>query len=117
MKPKLARNPLRPVRRVDVLHQRNLVARRASLPTDNRAIRQEILPDAKPPLSVFRFYLAFVADPVPVPAPEGSGVMHADGVDAFDFEAGAFEGVDEPAEGSGGVGAREDVFVQEEAPD
>ena len=43
--------------------------------------------------------------------------MYADRVDRFDFETGAFEFIDEPAERGGCVGAGEDVFVHEETPD
>lgn len=43
--------------------------------------------------------------------------MHAQDINVLHLEASAFELVDDPAEGAGGVGAREDIFVHEETPD
>lgn len=54
-----------------------------------------------------------VTQPVPVPAPEGSGVVDTDGVNTLDLESGGLESVDDEPEGSAGVGAGEDVLVHE----
>ena len=58
-----------------------------------------------------------VAEPVAVPAPERSGVVHANGVNALDLEAGALAPVDDEAKRGARVSAGEDVLVHEETPD
>lgn len=86
------------------------------VPGDDCRIREEEDPDTVPALAVRGDDFVLVRDPVLVPAEDGRGVVHAEDVDAFDFEAGFFALVDDPGERAGGVGAGEDVFVHEEAP-
>lgn len=72
---------------------------------------------AEPSLSVLSLNFLTVAHPVTVPAPEGSGVVNANGVNALDFETSSLESVDDEAKRSASVGTREDVLVHEETPD
>jgi hypothetical protein len=65
----LTRHALDPMRAVDVLDKRNLVACRAALATDDGAVREEVFPDAEPALAVFGFDGRAVGHPVAVPAP------------------------------------------------
>lgn len=72
---------------------------------------------AEPALSVLGLDLVAVAHPVPVPAPEGSRVVHTNGVNSLDLEASALEAVHNETERSTGVSTGEDVFVHEKTPD
>lgn len=115
--PELARHALDAVSRVDILHTRNLVTRRAPLARDDGAVCEEELPYPVPPLAVLGADLGRVGEPVAVPAPDGRTVMYADGVDGLDLETSSLEFVDEPKQRRRGVGAGEDVLVHEETPD
>ena len=71
----------------------------------------------EPSFPVLGFDLVLVPDPIAVPSPQGRRVVDAHGIDPFDFEAGALERIHEPAQRRRRVGAGEDVFVHEQAPD
>lgn len=140
MQPESIWNTLNTMCRVDVLDQSDLVTCRRALSGDDRAVCEEVLPDLKvkirqlwsrnlgvakksiaaypvPSHAVLANDLIPVADPVSVPSPQCSRVVHADGIEALDFEASTLELVDEEAEWSGSVSAREDVLVHEQTPD
>lgn len=68
------------------------------------------------PLAVLLDDLVLVGDPVLVPAIDRGRVVHTEDVDLLDLEAGSFDLVDDPPERAGRVGARENVFVHEQAP-
>ncbi len=85
-------------------------------PRDDSSPSEEEHPDPVPPIPIVLDDLLLVREPVLVPTVESSTIMHAENVDVLDFEAGRFELGDDPAEGAGGVGAGEDVFVHEETP-
>lgn len=77
--------------------------------------RRIIYPE--PAIAVFSHDLLPIRDPIPVPPPQGSRVMHPDRVDALDLEPGAFQLIDEPAQRRRRIRPREDVLVHEQAPD
>lgn len=72
---------------------------------------------AEPALSVLGLDLVAVAHPVPVPAPEGSRVVHTNGINSLDLKASALEAVHDEAKRSTGVSTGEDVLVHEKTPD
>ena len=86
------------------------------IPRDDGRVRKEEDPDAVPTLAVDLDHLVLVADPVPVPAPDGRRVVHAEDIDILNLEASCLHLVDDPAEGTRGVRTGEDVLVHEEAP-
>lgn len=95
--------------RIQILVAYDLVAGGRTLPADDRTPGQEELPDPVPPLAVLCGHLGFVAQPVPVPSPEGGRVVDADRVDRLDLEAGGLERGDEPGQWGGRVCAGEDI--------
>lgn len=72
---------------------------------------------AEPALSVLGLDLVTVAHPVPIPAPEGSRVVHTDGVDSLDLKASSLKAVHNETKRGTGIGTGEDVLVHEETPD
>ena len=125
------------MRRIDILDKGDLIAGGGSLSRNDSRVREKVLPDLskhttrqsptqkdrsrikthpEPLLAVLCLDLVLVGEPVAVPAPDGGGVVHADGVDALDLEADALEAADEEPKRRAGVGAGEDVLVHEQAP-
>ena len=126
---------------VDVLGENNLVASSAALAGDDGGVGKEELPDlhkkismrssetslierelvmatyAEPSLAILGLDLVAVGHPVAVPPPQSSRVVHTDGVNALNFEAGSLELINKPAKRGRSVGTGEDIFVHEEAPD
>lgn len=113
----LGGNALDTVGRVDVLDEGKLPAGGTTLARSDGRGSQEVLPDAEPALAVLGLDLVLVAHPVPVPAPESSGVVNTDSVNSLDLEAGALKLVDDEAERGGGISTREDVLIHEQTPD
>ena len=72
---------------------------------------------AEPSRAVLGLNLLTVGNPVAVPLPQRRRVVHTDGVDALDLEAGGLKRVRDVAERSRGVGTGEDVLVHEQTPD
>lgn len=70
-----------------------------------------------PTATVLGDYFFLVADPVAVPSPQRSGVVHTDSVDSLDLKTGTLQAVDDEVERRGSVGTGEDVLVHEQAPD
>ena len=121
--------------RIQVLVERDLEERRAALavrwstthtvrsnynghvPRSDGGRGEEVEPYTVPAVAVSLDDLVLVADPVLVPAPEGSRVVHAEDIDVLDFEAGRLNLVDDPTKGARGVRTGEDILVHEEAPD
>ena len=109
-------NALNPMVRVQVLVQRNLEDRCATLSAGDSGRGQEVVPGPEPLLTVLGQNLLLVSEPVLVPAVEGGRVVDTEDVDVFDFETGGLELGDDPAERARGVGTGEDVFVHEKTP-
>jgi hypothetical protein len=70
----------------------------------------------EPSAAVLGLNLVTVSEPVPVPSPQGSGVMDTDGVDGLDLKASALQVVDEESKRGRSISAWEDVSVHEETP-
>lgn len=85
-------------------------------PRDDGRVCEEEDPDPVPALTVCGDDFVLVGDPVLVPAVDGSGVVYTKDVDVLNFKSVGFDLVNDPSEGAGGVGTREDVFVHEESP-
>ena len=86
------------------------------IPRDDGRVRKEEDPDAVPTLAVDLDHLLLVADPVLVPAPDGSRVVDTEDIDVLDFKASGLDLLDNPAEGARSIRAGEDVLVHEETP-
>lgn len=119
---------------VDVLDKGNLEASSTTLAGSDSRRSEEVFPDlhelislsrvaprkithSEPLLSVLGLDLLTVAHPVTVPAPEGSGVVDANGVNTLDLKTSPLEVVDNESERSASVGTREDVLIHEKTPD
>jgi hypothetical protein len=134
----LAVDTLDTVGRVDVLDQCELVAGGTTLSGGDGAVGEEILPDLNkqvsrldlstagehcwttypvPTCTILANNLVLVGEPVTVPLPESSRVVHTNSVNALDFEASALERANEEVKRSRSIGTREDIFVHEQAPD
>lgn len=115
---------------VDVLDKGNLEAGSTTLAGSDSRRSEEVFPDlheiislsmvaprkithSEPLLSVLGLDLLTVAHPVTVPAPEGGGVMDANGVNTLDLKTSALEVVDNKSERSASVGTGKDVLVHE----
>lgn len=85
-------------------------------PPNKDEIRTPEVTYAEPSLAVLGLHLVLVGHPVSIPPPEGSRVVHADGVNVLDLKPSALQFVDEPAQRSGRVGTWEDVLVHEKTP-
>ena len=71
----------------------------------------------EPPLSVLGLHLLTVANPVAVPAPEGSRIMYTNGINTLNLKASSLKSVDDESKRSASIGARENVLVHEKTPD
>lgn len=116
VKVELGLNTINTMSRVDVLNHGDLEASSTALAGDDGGVGKEELPDAEPPFAVLGLDLVPVVHPVAVPSPESSRVVNTDGIDMLDLETSTLELVDNPAERSRSVSAREDVLVHEETP-
>lgn len=102
---------------VDVLDKGELPASGTTLARGDGGGSKEVLPNAEPALAVLGLDLVTVAHPVPVPAPEGSRVVHTDGVDGLDLESGTLKTVHDETKRGTGISTGEDVLVHEKTPD
>ena len=75
------------------------------------------MPDPEPPFAVLLSHLILVTDPILVPPEDGSRVVDTKDVNILYFETSCLELGNDPAKRAGSIGAREDVFIHEEAPD
>ena len=70
----------------------------------------------EPSAAVLGLNLGTVSKPVPVPSPQGSGVVDSNGVNRLDFKASALQVVDEESKWGKSISAWEDVSVHEKTP-
>lgn len=71
----------------------------------------------KPSLTIFHFDLLLVADPIAVPSPQRSRVMHPNRIHPFHLEPRPLQLIDKPPQRRARVRAGEDILVHEEPPD
>jgi hypothetical protein len=101
---------------------------------DDSAVGEEEDPDSVPAFAIFvydldhvrsvllrtrrgeRTHLFAVANPVQIPPPDSSAIMHAQDINILHFKPGSFDLVDNPAERARSICTREDVFIHEETP-
>ena len=85
------------VKLVEIFMQRDLEDGAASLSSDDSGPRKEQFPHAIELLAVLLRTLFCILQPILVPPPNGSAVVHAEHIDALHFKTGRFDLIDHPA--------------------
>lgn len=114
--PVLAGDVLDPSVRVEVLSKDKLEASGGTVSRGDNGLGQEELPDTVPSHTVLVDNLVLVAQPVPVPSPDGGRVVDTDVVDGHNFKTSGFQARGDKGQGSRSVGTRENVLVHEKTP-